>query len=430
MGATLVGVPRLRARVPAMGDRHFRRQTGDVHMNLRCTRRRFLLGGGSLLAGLSACSRSSRTGGNGPAQEQSTSTDLYDPFLRGRHAVGVITLGVRDASRDRLFPIEVWYPAAQQHAGQDLALATQDVFDPGGKERRQEAVRNAAAALGTFPVILFSHSSGGGRYQSTFLCTHLSSHGYVVAAPDHSELFAADLRRPQQETAEQRAARIERMIESRPEDIRFVLSSLLGDLLSDLRIDIDRSRVGLVGHSFGGWSVLATPDGDARIAAIVALAPGGGANPKPGILPLTLEFNWKHPIPTLYLVAENDAFLPLPGIEGVFARTPSPKRMAVLRKADHFHFMDDVEELHEGTRRAPPPPELEWMSRDMRPMAELSSGEEAHIFTRGLTLAHLDAALRGTAEADAFFRRDLQRELAKRGVSGFMYPSEHVASAR
>ena len=31
----------------------------------------------------------------------------------------------------------------------------------------------------------------------------------------------------------------------------------------------------------------------------------------------------------------------------------------------------------------------------MRPMAELASGERAHAFVRGLTLAHMDATLRG-----------------------------------
>ena len=31
----------------------------------------------------------------------------------------------------------------------------------------------------------------------------------------------------------------------------------------------------------------------------------------------------------------------------------------------------------------------------MRPMAELASGERAHAFVHGLTLAHMDATLRG-----------------------------------
>ena len=32
---------------------------------------------------------------------------------------------------------------------------------------------------------MVSHGFGGHRRQSTHFCTHLDSHGYVVAAPDH-----------------------------------------------------------------------------------------------------------------------------------------------------------------------------------------------------------------------------------------------------
>jgi predicted dienelactone hydrolase len=40
---------------------------------------------------------------------------------------------------------------------------------------------------------------------ATFLTTHLASHGYVVAALDHSEAFVPELRRPPDETASQKA---------------------------------------------------------------------------------------------------------------------------------------------------------------------------------------------------------------------------------
>src|SRR6516162_969837 len=79
-------------------------------------------------------------------------TDGYDPFARGRYPVGVRTLQARDTARNRLFPCEVWYPSAAQHAGQDIAPATQDAFidpprgtqgaTPSGTLRRQMAVRN------------------------------------------------------------------------------------------------------------------------------------------------------------------------------------------------------------------------------------------------------------------------------------------------
>src|SRR5258708_26160735 len=51
----------------------------------------------------------------------------YDPFARGSFPVGVRTVEARDGARSRLFPVEIWYPAAAQHAGQDLTPETQDV---------------------------------------------------------------------------------------------------------------------------------------------------------------------------------------------------------------------------------------------------------------------------------------------------------------
>ena len=77
------------------------------------------------------------------------------------------------------------------------------------------AVRDAAAQPGTYPLIVFSHSSGGRRRQSSFLCTHLCSHGYVVAALDHSEVVAAELARKAGETAEQESARVQGWVASR-----------------------------------------------------------------------------------------------------------------------------------------------------------------------------------------------------------------------
>jgi hypothetical protein len=121
----------------------------------------------------------------------------YDPFVRGRFPVGVRTFYALDRARNRRFPCELWYPAPAQHAGQDPAPALWDVFPVASRHARQSqcAVRDAAAAPGAWPLILFSHSSGGQRRSATFLCTHLSSHGYVVAALDHSEVVAPELAR-------------------------------------------------------------------------------------------------------------------------------------------------------------------------------------------------------------------------------------------
>jgi dienelactone hydrolase len=347
----------------------------------------------------------------------------YDPFVRGRFPVGVRTIQGLDKQRDRQLPIEIWYPAATRHTGDDIAPATQDSFTVpfNNKPRSQAAVRNATAQPGTYPLIIFSHSSGGNRQQSTFLCTHLSSHGYLVAALDHSEVVATELSRTADETDEQKTARIEAWIANRVPDISFLLDHLLNDVAWDSEAKIDATRIGIVGHSFGGWTVLAATEVEQRIRSVVALAPGGSSHPKPGIIRATLTFEWGRDVPTLYLVAEDDVCIPLAGMYELFERTPSTKQMFILRRADHMHFMDNVEEIHETVRKMEFPGEAAWISKEMRPIAELCSGEEAHLFVRGLTLCHMEGTLKGDEEAQRLLIGGMEGELAERGVDAIRY---------
>jgi hypothetical protein len=92
--------------------------------------------------------------------------------------------------------------------------------------------------------------------------------------------------------------------------------------------------------------------------------------------------------------------------------------MIVLRRADHLHFMDNVEQQHEAVRAMPFTGDLAWINKEMRPIAELCSGDEAHLFTRGLALCHMDAMLRHNEAARRLLAGDIEFELAKRGVQG------------
>lgn len=343
---------------------------------------------------------------------------MYDPFVRGPYPVGVRTIQSLDTARNRSFPCEIWYPAASRHQGQDLDPETQDVFTipPDTAIRRQSAVRDAGARPGSWPAIIFSHHSGGHRRAATYLCTHLSSHGYIAAALDHSEVSVPGLRGMQGETAQQKAAHMQAVIACRVPDTRFLLDCVLNDTAFPSDTRPDPTRIGIAGHSFGGWTALAISETDPRIRAVVALAPAGASNPRPGILPVTLTFDRGHEIPVMYLVADTDVCLPVAGMCELFDRTPAPRRMLILCKADHLHFIDNVEEAHEAMRHMTFPEELSWLPREMRPIAELCSGEQAHLFVRGLTLSHMDATLKEHPEARQFLDEDVVAKLAARDV--------------
>jgi predicted dienelactone hydrolase len=266
----------------------------------------------------------------------------------GPFAVRNHTFEAHDPARDRLFPCDIWCPD-----------------EPGVR-----------------PLVLYSHHSRGHRRSATYLTTHLASHGYLVAALDHSEVVAPEI-----------TGNVQGFIANRVPDLRFLLDYMLtGAIPCSARPDPE--RIAIVGHSAGGWTALALLETDMRIQAVVALAPGGASNPKPGIIPATLSFNWLRPPATLYIVAEDDVLTPIAGMHELYGRTPGPKQMVVLPCADHLHFVDNVEQAHEQLRTATSlPPEASWISREMRPIAELCTGEEAHRQIQRHTLAHINAAL-------------------------------------
>ncbi len=353
----------------------------------------------------------------------------YDPFARGPHPVGVRTVELDDSARDRRVPLEIWYPAHPRHAGHDLDDATRDRFQmiPVMPEVLQDAVRDAAPADppvegdAALPGVVFSHGFAGHRRQSTFFCTHLASHGYLVASPDHVGNTVTDVMAllPQLTAtgADPSAAPSATDVLGPATDYRPADASLALDWLCESGADTE--RIGIAGHSFGGWTSLAAAAADARIRAVLPMAPAGGAPAGEGDpLPDLLHLDWGRDAPTFYLVAERDSLLPLGGMHGLYERTKASKRMAVLLNADHQHFADDSERVHEFVRMLTgmAPPAMRELIPSLPPFAELCPALHGYDFTRGLGLAHFDANLRGFGEAAAFLENGASDALAARGI--------------
>jgi dienelactone hydrolase len=349
----------------------------------------------------------------------------YDPFTRGPHTVGVRTLDAVDAARDRALPIEVWYPADECHAGQDLDPATRDAYElvPGLPAPHQDAVRDATPAPGRYPFVAFSHGFGGHRRQSTFLCTHLASHGYVVGAVDHTGNTLLDLL--QVMLGARSGARLAdtgelltEFVAKRPADADFLIAGVVDDGTSDLAARIDAGRIGIAGHSFGGWTALTTTARNRRVGAVVALAPAGGAGSLgEEFLRDALDLGWGRDVPALFLVADRDALLPLPSQRDILARTRGAKRMVALSNSDHLHFCDRIEEVHEMFRMMPPPGEFARVAKNVAPIGELCPPDQAYAFVRALTLAHFDAALKASEAAAELLAHSLVETLAARGIA-------------
>ena len=349
----------------------------------------------------------------------------YDPFGRGPFPVGVRTAALHDSTRDRALPTEIWYPAHDVHRGEDLGAATQDRYSiliglPGVP---QDAVRDAAPAPGRFPLVLFSHGYSGHRRQSAFWTTHLASHGYVVAAADHTgnttkEIIEQTLAAQTGKTVPSLLDNVVSSLGERPDDVRFVLAQMLDGAAGPLAPHIDTEHVGMTGHSFGGWTTLTTVHREPRIGAAVVLAPAGGFAPAaPNPLAETVELAWEREVPTLFLAAALENVLSPASVVDLYERTRDPKRLLVLENADHFHFCDRAAEVHEIFRAMPWPGGGAAMAERIPPFAELVAAEAAYDFTRGAGVAHFDAVLKESDEAGAWLGRESTGALASRGVT-------------
>jgi pimeloyl-ACP methyl ester carboxylesterase len=96
----------------------------------------------------------------------------------------------------------------------------------------------------------------------------------------------------------------------------------------------------------------------------------------PGVLPLKLTFDRHRDVPTLFLAAANDTPIPLDRVTDLFDESPGAKRMFVLARADHQHFVDAVEKEHEAVRAMSFPGDAAWIPAAMRLFAELASAPQ------------------------------------------------------
>lgn len=317
------------------------------------------------------------------AAEDPRVSDLPLSFVsRGPWAVGLLTLHVPDpADPERVLPTDVWYPVAPEDAPPEGAARASHPFG-----QPHDAVEELPPAPGSFPLVAFSHGNSGLRRQSTFLTTHLASHGFVVVAPDHVGNTFPEMLNLDEEARKE----VHRFIRARrPGDLRAAIDAALA---ATPRVpEVDASRIGALGHSFGGWTVFKLPAVDPRVRAVCGLAPAsepfvGRRAFDEGELPLR--------VPSLIVAGADDCLVDVDtSVRRLHERLAHPRRLVVAESADHFHFCDGIALLHgmhEKNRRP-------LQTRAAKPYSETLEEARVHRALRALVTAFFHDALTALA---------------------------------
>jgi predicted dienelactone hydrolase len=212
------------------------------------------------------------------ATASTAAAELAEAGAAGPYAVGLRTLTLTDSGDEsRSFSVDVWYPV---DAADTTGLANAEYsFIPGLGYTSEVSFTDAPAAEGPFPLVVYSHGSGGFRWVATFFTEFLASKGFVVAAPDHTGNTAIDGFTGGSVDSPTNA-------NNRPGDVSDTIDAVLAanaDESDPLAGRVDDTRIGLTGHSFGGFTALASVSGhtnavgttvaDPRITAVVVMAP-------------------------------------------------------------------------------------------------------------------------------------------------------------
>lgn len=186
---------------------------------------------------------------------------------KGKYNVGVKTLNITNPSqfdaqtqttKDRKLTVEVWYPATTGINSKKTSY--ENVTRTGIPFSIQaDAIRDAkileSAHDNKYPLVVISHGYTGYRTLMFYLAEHLASHGYIVAAIDHTDSTNAEV-----DIINNPFGGFFSTLLNRSRDQQFTLNYFTTSPHFAQKL-IDKNKAGLIGYSMGGYGAVNTIGG-------------------------------------------------------------------------------------------------------------------------------------------------------------------------
>ena len=256
----------------------------------------------------------------------------------GPYVVGVTSLSMGDRN------LEVFYPA--EDGSQDgLDLASYELIDPFPQEIQDLIITLAPGANATvvipayrdlpshpdgpFPVLTFSHGSGGFPRAYSKLLSGIAAFGITVISINHLEWGLLDrlnlgLPEEDQREADELVLSALALLDSESQDPDSLLSGAA-----------DTDQVATAGHSAGGQAAFAFPTPDnPEIKTLIGYA--------------TVPFSVTTDKPVLLLLGEDDFAITAEATLSSYDALVGTKRYVAVANAAHNSFTDQCEVIYDG----------------------------------------------------------------------------------
>ncbi|MEH6518136.1 MAG: acetylhydrolase [Halioglobus sp.] len=216
--------------------------------------------------------------------QPSVTPELANP---GEYPVGVSTITIGgDAgseSNERRLVLEVWYPAASTD-DQAVPLATYKnvtrshrEFELQGTSFRDVEARRSPQG---YPLIVVSHGYTGYRTIMFYLGEHLASHGYVVAAIDHTDSTNAEV-----DMVNAPGAGFISTLLNRAKDQQLTLQHF-ADSNSPIAAITDTEHAAVIGYSMGGYGAINTVGACYQFTSESLIPLGANAEQAAALMPM------------------------------------------------------------------------------------------------------------------------------------------------